>query len=71
MLYRSRIWSLGAVVAQFTVELAGSWTTAYIIGGLLGLALLVLRISVAESGMFTSVKENTDIKRGDFYLFYQ
>lgn len=61
---------LGAVVAQFTVELAGSWTTAYIIGGVLGLILLVLRISVAESGMFTSVKENLNIKRGDFLSFF-
>ena len=61
---------LGAVVAQFTVELAGSWTTAYIIGGLLGLALLVLRISVAESGMYKTIKENTAIKRGDFFSFF-
>lgn len=61
---------LGAVVAQFTVELAGSWATAYIIGGLLGLALLVLRISVAESGMFTAVKENSAIKRGNFFAFF-
>ena len=62
---------LGAVVAQFTVELAGSWTTAYIIGGFLGLALLVLRISVAESGMFKTIKENTAIKRGDFFSFFR
>lgn len=61
---------LGAVVAQFTVELAGSWTTAYIIGGILGLVLLVLRISVAESGMFKTVKENSAIKRGDFLSFF-
>ena len=61
---------LGAVVAQFTVELAGSWTTAYIIGGLLGIALLVLRISVAESGIFKAVKENKAIKRGNFFSFF-
>lgn len=61
---------LGAVVAEFTVELAGSWSMAYLIGGGLGLILLVLRISVAESGMFTSVKENTTIKRGDFLSFF-
>jgi MFS family permease len=61
---------LGAVVAQFTVELAGSWTKAYIIGGLLGLALLVLRISVAESGIFKAVKENKAIKRGNFFSFF-
>lgn len=61
---------LGAVVAQFTVELAGSWSTAYIVGGILGLALLILRISVAESGMFKTMKENTAIKRGDFFSFF-
>jgi MFS family permease len=61
---------LGAVVAQFTVELAGSWTTAYIIGGTLGLLLLILRIGVAESGIFKTVKENTSIKRGDFFSFF-
>jgi len=61
---------LGAVVAQLTVELAKSWTVAYIIGGALGLVLLVLRISVAESGMFKNVKENEAIKRGDFIAFF-
>jgi MFS family permease len=61
---------LGAVVAEFTVELAGSWSMAYLIGGGLGLILLVLRISVAESGIFTTVKENIAIKRGDFLSFF-
>lgn len=61
---------LGAVVAQFTVELAGSWTTAYFIGGGLGLMLLVLRISVAESGMYQSVKENSEVERGNFLSFF-
>jgi MFS family permease len=61
---------LGAVVAQFTVELSGSWSTAYLIGGGLGLVLLVLRISVAESGIFKAVKENSSIKRGDFLSFF-
>jgi MFS family permease len=61
---------LGAVVAQFTVELSGSWSTAYLVGGGLGLILLVLRISVAESGMFKTIKENTSVKRGDFFSFF-
>ena len=61
---------LGAVVAQFTVELAGSWTTAYFIGGGLGLLLLVLRISVAESGMYQAVKENHTVKKGNFFAFF-
>jgi MFS family permease len=61
---------LGAVVAQFTVELAGSWTTAYIIGGCLGLALLVLRISVAESGIYMEVKKDKTVQRGNFFMFF-
>ena len=61
---------LGAVVAQFTVQLSGSWSTAYLIGGGLGLVLLVMRLSVAESGIFKTVKENTTIKRGDFLSFF-
>ncbi len=61
---------LGAVVAQFTVELAGSWTTAYIIGGCLGLVLLVLRISVAESGIYMEVKKDKTVQRGNFFMFF-
>jgi MFS family permease len=61
---------LGAVAAQFTVELTQSWAIAYIVGGILGLALLVLRISVAESGIFKNVKENLAVKRGDFLSFF-
>lgn len=61
---------LGAVVAHFTVELAGSWTTAYFIGGTLGLLLLALRISVAESTIFNTLKENNEIQRGNFFAFF-
>lgn len=34
------------------------WTTTYIIGGVLGLGLLLLRFSVYESGMFEEAKSN-------------
>ena len=61
---------LGAVVAQFTVELAGSWTTAYIIGGCLGLVLLVLRVSVVESGIYKAVIEDKSVERGNFISFF-
>jgi len=61
---------LGAVAAQFTVELAGSWTTAYLIGGSLGLVLLVLRISVAESGIYLDVKKDKTVQRGNFFMFF-
>jgi len=61
---------LGAVVAQITVELAGNWTTAYFIGGGLGLLLLVLRVSVAESGIYKNVKADKNISRGNFISFF-
>lgn len=61
---------LGAVVAQLTVQMAGSWTTAYFIGGGLGLLLLVLRISVAESGIYKEIEKDASIKKGNFLSFF-
>src|SRR5215216_537401 len=47
----------GAVFAYFTFRFTGQdWRLCYKIGGGLGLALLFLRISVAESGMFRQLK---------------
>lgn len=46
------------------------WRTAYILGGAMGLALLVLRIGVVESGMFSSVAANQQISRGNFLLLF-
>ncbi|HSD15527.1 MAG TPA: MFS transporter [Flavobacterium sp.] len=61
---------LGAVVAQLTVELAGDWTIAYFIGGSLGLMLLLLRVSVAESGIYNNIKDSESIKKGNFITFF-
>jgi hypothetical protein len=41
----------------------------YKIGGALGIALLLLRVSVAESGMFKEVKES-NIARGNVLMFF-
>jgi MFS transporter, putative metabolite:H+ symporter len=46
------------------------WRTAYIIGGCMGLALLVLRIGVVESGMFTSIATNKQLSRGNFFSLF-
>lgn len=61
---------LGAVVAQLTVELAGDWTIAYFIGGGLGLMLLLLRVSVVESGIYNDIKHDSEIKKGNFFSFF-
>jgi putative MFS transporter len=59
---------LGAVVATLIGDIF-PWQTAYIIGGVMGLMLLIMRIGVYESGMYEKTAE-TDVKRGDFlYLF--
>ncbi|MBI1223925.1 MAG: MFS transporter [Bacteroidetes bacterium] len=60
---------LGAVAAYF-VSQVWDWRTAYFVGGGLGLALLLLRISVFESGMFNSVKEKM-VQRGNFLQLFQ
>lgn len=57
---------LGAVVANFTVELSGDWTVAYWIGGGMGLCLLLLRIGVSESGIFAHIQSDSSVKKGRF-----
>ncbi len=57
----------GAVVG-FLVADRFDWRMAYYVGGGMGLFLLLLRVSVAESGMFSKVK-SSEAKRGGFLDF--
>lgn len=59
----------GAVFAYFIYQNTLDWRLCYKIGGGLGIGLLLLRISVAESGMFKQVK-NTGVQRGNFLQFF-
>ena len=59
----------GAVFAYFTYNYTNDWRLCYKIGGCLGIALLFLRISVAESGMFKQVKEQ-NVSRGNLLSFF-
>jgi MFS family permease len=59
----------GAVFAYFTYKFTNDWRLCYKIGGGLGVALLFLRISVAESGMFKQVKQQK-VSRGNLLLFF-
>ncbi len=47
---------LGAVFGAFIGDIF-NWRTAYIIGGVMGFAILLLRVGVTESGMFHKAKE--------------
>ena len=60
----------GAVAAYFTYQYTNEdWRLCYKIGGGLGVLLLFLRISVAESGMFKQLKQ-TNVQRGNFLMFF-
>lgn len=60
---------IGAVFAYFTYRFTNDWRLCYKIGAVLGIALLILRISVAESGMFLQVKQQS-VVRGNFLMFF-
>jgi MFS family permease len=66
---------MGAVVAHFTVELAGpadtGWSVAYLIGGGMGLGLLLLRVGVLESGIYSHIKHESSISKGDFFQLFK
>ncbi len=59
---------LGAILAYLVTYLF-EWRLSYFIGGGLGLVLLVLRISVFESGMFEKLKVR-NISRGNLSMLF-
>lgn len=58
----------GAVVAFFVSQYF-NWRLCYYIGGALGLLLLLLRVSVFESGMFEAAKE-AEVEKGNLLMFF-
>jgi MFS transporter, putative metabolite:H+ symporter len=58
----------GALLASYLGK-GFAWQTSYFIGGGLGLLLLILRVSVYESGMFNALKERT-VERGNFFSLF-
>ncbi len=59
----------GAVVANLIYKFSGDWRMCYFIGGGLGLALLLLRIGVSESGMFRHAQSES-VSRGNFFALF-
>jgi putative MFS transporter len=59
---------MGAVFAAFITD-HFEWRTAYLIGGVLGFLLLLMRVSVTESTMFKSAK-NEAHQLADFKLLF-
>lgn len=56
----------GAIAAYF-IKQEFSWRVCYFIGGAMGLLLLVLRISIFESGLFAKMKKS-EVKRGSLLM---
>ena len=59
----------GVIAAYFTFHWTSDWRLCYEIGGILGILLLFLRISLVESGMFKQVKLQ-NVSRGNFLMFF-
>ncbi|MCC3155806.1 MFS transporter [Hymenobacter sp. 15J16-1T3B] len=59
----------GAMLAYWVGEALG-WRNAYFVGGGLGLALLLLRVGVFESGMFEQAKQQHGVDRGNFLALF-
>jgi MFS family permease len=58
----------GAIAAGLVGDLF-DWRVAYLVGGLMGIALLLLRIGVHESGMFVQVKAGAHARGRFLQLF--
>ena len=59
---------LGAVTA-FIMNSFFDWRTCYYIGGVMGLVLLILRVSVHESSLYKQTVV-TSVSRGNFFMFF-
>lgn len=60
---------LSGAVFAFIIKENFEWRICYFIGGGMGFLLLLLRLSVFESGIFQNIKA-TDIQRGNFFLLF-
>jgi MFS family permease len=58
----------GAILANLVAK-TFDWRTAFFIGGVLGLLLLITRISVAESGMFRQMA-TAAVSKGNFFSLF-
>ncbi|WP_353482798.1 MFS transporter [Haliscomenobacter sp.] len=57
------------VVFAFILSRFFDWRTCYFIGGVLGIGLLIMRVSVSESHLFAQIKQSS-VQRGNFLMFF-
>lgn len=59
----------GAVAAYLVYQIFQDWRLCYYAGGVLGILLLFLIISISESGMFKQIQQSEE-KKGDFLSLF-
>lgn len=62
--------AIGSVLTAITGQVYANWQVAYIVGGLMGLVLLLMRVGTIESHFFQSIKHESGIKKGDLRLIF-
>jgi MFS family permease len=62
--------AIAGVLKQLTGVSFANWQVAYIVGGLMGLVLLLLRVGTIESDFFKNVKAENHIRKGDLKLIF-
>lgn len=60
---------LGAIAAYSVHELF-DWRTTYVVGGVMGLGLLVMRVKLVESGMFRMIEQDVAVARGRLRMLF-
>jgi MFS transporter, putative metabolite:H+ symporter len=58
------------IVSQIMGRELENWQTAYIVGGVLGLLLLLMRAGTFESALFENAT-TTNVKRGNFFMLFR
>lgn len=61
---------IGSVLNSLTGIQFANWQVVYIIGGLMGVVLLLLRIGTMESLMFNSISTKDAVKKGDIRMLF-
>ncbi len=59
----------GAIWESITGNGLMDWQVAYLVGGFMGLALLIMRSGAFESGLFTKVKKSA-VRKGDLLMLF-
>lgn len=61
--------AIGQVLESIFHVAFANWQVAYILGGLLGLLLLLLRVGTIESGMFKNI-QHSEVSKGDIRMLF-